>query len=216
MAFVPTSCTTSSCTTSFAFPLPTQDQKQQRGSPLWAAPTRKNSRNNHNNFNPRHSKPRNDNTDYNAAAAAAEKREDEYIRKTFEHFDEDLEDEEYKDQFGDFEFDDADEEDPIFDMDSSASFQNANEKEFGAHFFSRKPLGDPSFTLETSASAVENNNDIFERLCRGAGITRPSRIQSVAWPVLLQGKHAIVADQTGSGMFCFCLFVVRICTGNMC
>ena len=59
------------------------------------------------------------------------------------------------------------------------------------HFFSKKSLKDPS--LKTS-------QDIFLPLCQGAGITRPSRIQSLAWPQILKGnQHVIVADQTGSG-----------------
>jgi ATP-dependent RNA helicase DDX18/HAS1 len=58
-----------------------------------------------------------------------------------------------------------------------------------SHFFSKKSLQDPSFRGAKQ----------FDELCQGAGITRPSRIQSLAWPVLLQGKNAIIADQTGSG-----------------
>jgi len=64
-------------------------------------------------------------------------------------------------------------------------------------FFSRKSLTDPSFVMQ--ASDDSSDNETFERLCEGAGITQPSRIQALAWPVLLQGKAAIVADQTGSG-----------------
>jgi ATP-dependent RNA helicase DDX18/HAS1 len=59
-----------------------------------------------------------------------------------------------------------------------------------AHFYSKKPLTDPSLQMQTP---------LFEELCQGAGITRPSRIQSLSWPVLSTGKHTIVADQTGSG-----------------
>jgi ATP-dependent RNA helicase DDX18/HAS1 len=58
-----------------------------------------------------------------------------------------------------------------------------------SHFYSIKSLHDPSF----------RGTKLFDQLCRGVSITRPSRIQSLAWPVLLQGKHAIIADQTGSG-----------------
>ena len=58
-----------------------------------------------------------------------------------------------------------------------------------SHFYSKKELSDPSFS----------SSKLFPLLCKGAGIERPSRIQSMAWPVLLEGKHAIVADQTGSG-----------------
>jgi ATP-dependent RNA helicase DDX18/HAS1 len=60
-----------------------------------------------------------------------------------------------------------------------------------SHFFSKKSLQDPSFRGAKQTK--------FDELCQGAGITRPSRIQSLAWPVLLQGKNAIIADQTGSG-----------------
>ena len=60
-------------------------------------------------------------------------------------------------------------------------------------FFSRKTLEEPSFRLQS------NDNGLFEKLCAGAGIERPSKIQSMAWPVLLRGQHAVIADQTGSG-----------------
>jgi len=62
--------------------------------------------------------------------------------------------------------------------------------ETNAHFYSKKTLKDPSLGIE---------QDLFMPLCRGAGITRPSRIQSLAWPKILSGSHTIVADQTGSG-----------------
>jgi ATP-dependent RNA helicase DDX18/HAS1 len=58
-----------------------------------------------------------------------------------------------------------------------------------SHFFSQKDLRDPAF----------RNSRLFDQLCQGAGIERPSRIQALAWPILLEGKNAIVADQTGSG-----------------
>ena len=60
-----------------------------------------------------------------------------------------------------------------------------------SHFYSKKDLTDPSFS--------NNKSKLFPLLCQGAKIERPSRIQSLAWPVLLDGKNAIVADQTGSG-----------------
>jgi ATP-dependent RNA helicase DDX18/HAS1 len=60
-----------------------------------------------------------------------------------------------------------------------------------AHFFSQKSLRDPSLKMA--------DNDLFLPLCRGAGITRPSKIQSIAWPQILSGKSTLVADQTGSG-----------------
>lgn len=62
-------------------------------------------------------------------------------------------------------------------------------EELPSHFFSRKSLQDPSFQYDS----------LFEKLVNGAGITRPSRIQSMAWPVLAKGQHALIADQTGSG-----------------
>lgn len=64
-----------------------------------------------------------------------------------------------------------------------------------AHFFSQKSLDDPNFQLKKT----DDDNDLHRRLCDGAGITRPSRIQSLAWPLLLSGKHTIVGEQTGSG-----------------
>jgi len=63
-----------------------------------------------------------------------------------------------------------------------------------SHFFSRKSLSDPSFAL-----ADGERSSSFRSLCDDAGITRPSKIQSLVWPVLLQGRTAIVAEQTGSG-----------------
>jgi ATP-dependent RNA helicase DDX18/HAS1 len=59
-----------------------------------------------------------------------------------------------------------------------------------SHFFSKKTLEDPSFRTPGSR---------LDLLFKGAEITRPSRIQSMAWPVVLEGKHCIIADQTGSG-----------------
>jgi len=70
-----------------------------------------------------------------------------------------------------------------------------------SHFFSRKSLQD---FRPTSA----DDGDVWERLCRGAGIERPSKIQSLVWPVLLSHNDmepngdddaVIIADQTGSG-----------------
>jgi ATP-dependent RNA helicase DDX18/HAS1 len=61
-------------------------------------------------------------------------------------------------------------------------------------FFSQKSLSDPSFTLKSSTALTS-----FQELCLGAGITQPSKIQALAWPILLEGKSSIVADQTGSG-----------------
>jgi ATP-dependent RNA helicase DDX18/HAS1 len=64
-----------------------------------------------------------------------------------------------------------------------------------SHFFSQKSLQDSSFRLDPST-------DTFERLCRRAGIQRPSKIQSMAWPVLLKeppSTAVMIAEQTGSG-----------------
>lgn len=58
------------------------------------------------------------------------------------------------------------------------------------HFFSQKLIHDPTFI---------QNTKIFDLLCQGMKIDRPSKIQALAWPVILEGNHAIVADQTGSG-----------------
>jgi len=58
------------------------------------------------------------------------------------------------------------------------------------HFFSRKEITDPTFSTHSR---------IFQQLCNGAGIEKPSRIQALSWPALAQGESAIVADQTGSG-----------------
>jgi ATP-dependent RNA helicase DDX18/HAS1 len=82
--------------------------------------------------------------------------------------------------------------------------------ETNAHFFSKKSLNEPSFHQFFSKSETEtivndndkssiSNQELHQLLCQGAGITRPSRIQSLAWPQILSGNHTIVADQTGSG-----------------
>eukprot|EP00535_Pseudo-nitzschia_heimii_P005515 CAMPEP_0197185616 /NCGR_PEP_ID=MMETSP1423-20130617/12308_1 /TAXON_ID=476441 /ORGANISM="Pseudo-nitzschia heimii, Strain UNC1101" /LENGTH=594 /DNA_ID=CAMNT_0042636729 /DNA_START=154 /DNA_END=1935 /DNA_ORIENTATION=- len=70
-----------------------------------------------------------------------------------------------------------------------------------AHFFSKKALADPTF-YNYNKGKDTSNQDLFMSLCQGAGISRPSRIQSLAWPQILSGKHTIVADQTGSGKTC--------------
>eukprot|EP00547_Thalassionema_nitzschioides_P010646 CAMPEP_0194257222 /NCGR_PEP_ID=MMETSP0158-20130606/38495_1 /TAXON_ID=33649 /ORGANISM="Thalassionema nitzschioides, Strain L26-B" /LENGTH=564 /DNA_ID=CAMNT_0038996189 /DNA_START=30 /DNA_END=1721 /DNA_ORIENTATION=+ len=66
------------------------------------------------------------------------------------------------------------------------------EEQKKSHFYSRKELLDPSFYSGTSPK-------IFKRLCDSVNIERPSKIQALAWPAVLQGSHAVVADQTGSG-----------------
>lgn len=109
--------------------------------------------------------------------------DNDFVSREFEDYDDDF----------DFDLEDDDEEPPNFDINSGTNTEASATT--GAHFFSRKPLEDPSFVLDAS----DHDTDIFDQLCRGAGIARPSRVQSMAWPVLLQGKHTIVADQTGSG-----------------
>lgn len=59
-----------------------------------------------------------------------------------------------------------------------------------SYFFSQKSLADESFYEDEQR---------FKSLCELANIQTPSRIQALAWPVLMAGKDAIVADQTGSG-----------------
>ena len=85
---------------------------------------------------------------------------------------------------------------------SQPRFEEAAEiTQTNAHFFSKKPLTDPTFYRCESPNETENQ-EIHQSLCQAAGITRPSRIQSLAWPQILSGTHAIVADQTGSGKTC--------------
>jgi ATP-dependent RNA helicase DDX18/HAS1 len=79
------------------------------------------------------------------------------------------------------------------DQGSSTSSSSSSSSSSVA-FFSQKSLSDPSFTLKSSTALTS-----FQELCQGAGITQPSKIQALAWPLLLQGQSSIVADQTGSG-----------------
>ena len=83
--------------------------------------------------------------------------------------------------------DDNDGDDPFGDFDSTP----IDITDTNTHFYSKKDLDDPTFRA--------SQGELFRPLCQGAGITRPSRIQSLAWPRILSGKHTIVADQTGSG-----------------
>jgi ATP-dependent RNA helicase DDX18/HAS1 len=76
------------------------------------------------------------------------------------------------------------------DDDDEDNLNTPESKEKPSHFFSKKSLEDPSFATPGSR---------LDKLCQGAEITRPSRIQSLAWPVVLEGKNCIIADQTGSG-----------------
>lgn len=83
----------------------------------------------------------------------------------------------------------------------SRSQDSENITEKNAHFFSKKALVDPTFYCTENGNNI-SSKEFFLALCQGAGISRPSRIQSLAWPQILTGKHTIVADQTGSGKTC--------------
>jgi len=120
------------------------------------------------------------------------------------------------DAFGDFDdeyhgdydvaFEDDDDDDDDLYLTPKSTTNNNNNAGAGAPtttvqsstFYSQKSLTDPSFTL-TNPQQSGQNQQFFQQLCRAAKITRPSRIQSLAWPPLLRGENAIVADQTGSG-----------------
>jgi ATP-dependent RNA helicase DDX18/HAS1 len=98
------------------------------------------------------------------------------------------------DPFGDYDDHGGDLDKAPDQWDASASTNepdhNSNSgSDQKSHFYSIKSLQDPTF----------RGTKLFDQLCQGVGITRPSRIQSLAWPVLLKGQHAIIADQTGSG-----------------
>jgi len=79
-----------------------------------------------------------------------------------------------------------------FDDDGTDGLELMQQNQEGqsSHFYSKKKLSDPNFSIES---------ETFQDLCAGAGIHQPSRIQALAWPVLLKGESSIVADQTGSG-----------------
>ena len=83
-----------------------------------------------------------------------------------------------------------------------------------SHFFSQKSINDPSFRIlpppadRNNQATTADTDSIFQQLCRNANIDRPSKIQSMAWPILLkqqqqqrqqQSTAVVVADQTGSG-----------------
>lgn len=59
-----------------------------------------------------------------------------------------------------------------------------------SHFFSQKPLTNQAFF---------HHPNHFDALCHGVNIVRPSKIQSLAWPILLKMQNCVLADQTGSG-----------------
>ena len=66
-------------------------------------------------------------------------------------------------------------------------------------FYSQKSLSDPTFSISNNSNNQQQEQPFFQQLCSAAQITRPSRIQSMAWPHLLNNENCIVADQTGSG-----------------
>jgi len=81
-----------------------------------------------------------------------------------------------------------------YDWDESTDHldqQHQEQQQTSKHFFSEKNLSNPHFSIIPSTT--------FQKLCEGATITQPSRIQALSWPTLLQGHNTIVADQTGSG-----------------
>lgn len=101
--------------------------------------------------------------------------------------------------FGDFDDDNFD--DGSYSQPSSSRSNKNNDNGDPAAstvpstFYSKKDLTDPSFSINKDT----NDKQFFQQLCQAAKITRPSRIQSLAWPPLLRGENTIVADQTGSG-----------------
>eukprot|EP00956_Cyclotella_meneghiniana_P003432 scaffold4172_cov67-Cyclotella_meneghiniana.AAC.8 len=98
--------------------------------------------------------------------------------------------EQYDDAFGDYDdtFDNTNTNNQ-YDPSAPQMIGLSPPEEKASTFYSRKSITDPSFSSDPH----------FQHLCTSAGITRPSRIQSLAWPVLSRGENAIVADQTGSG-----------------
>ena len=89
-------------------------------------------------------------------------------------------------------FEDTEDDDFLYNIplmeNQNRGSDTSNGNDDQSHFFSRNTLA--SFGAD---------KPLFRKLCRDAGITRPSKIQNLAWPVLFQGKNAIIADQTGSG-----------------
>jgi len=80
-----------------------------------------------------------------------------------------------------------------------AQSQQAEITDKNAHFFSQKSLKDLSLHMTTPTNDEADHDDVFLPLCQAAGISRPSKIQSLAWPLISSGKSTLVADQTGSG-----------------
>ena len=73
-----------------------------------------------------------------------------------------------------------------------SSYELATELQSKQYFYSKKDI-------ESSEFSLDGDDGTFLKLCSSVEIDRPSRIQALAWPALLSGKHVIVADQTGSG-----------------
>ena len=71
------------------------------------------------------------------------------------------------------------------------------------HFFSQKKINDVldrCFMQENENKKItKENKELMLKLCQAANLSRPSKIQYLAWPKLLQGNHVIIGDQTGSG-----------------
>ena len=88
------------------------------------------------------------------------------------------------------DFGDNDDDDDEYQLLQSSKSKDKSSLASKNHFFSQKSIHDPSFL---------QNTKIFDLLCQGIQIEQPSKIQALAWPVILAGHHAIVADQTGSG-----------------
>ncbi|KAL9178902.1 hypothetical protein ACHAXT_011875 [Thalassiosira profunda] len=106
----------------------------------------------------------------------------------------------FDDGYGDFEDDFEEEYNPQRSRRSGPSHSRNNHNNNNSvgetraapsTFYSQKSLSDPSFNDE--------DDPFFRELCAAANIQRPSKIQSLAWPPLLRGENAVVADQTGSG-----------------
>ncbi|KAL7524689.1 hypothetical protein ACHAWF_001050, partial [Thalassiosira exigua] len=100
-------------------------------------------------------------------------------------------------------FDDDDDDGGSLRADARTTSSPSSTSTSPSTFFSRKSLSDPSFSLsrdDGDFDGGDDDDDFFRTLCSAAGISTPSRIQSLAWPPLLRGEPAVVvADQTGSG-----------------
>lgn len=116
-------------------------------------------------------------------------------------FDDDYDDDNDDSYYSDWNSDGDENEVALPQVHQRSRQQQSQPQKQHSHFYSRKSLDDPSF----------GNDDptIFTELCRAARISKPSRIQSLAWPKLLLSSSShqpppppspiIIADQTGSG-----------------